>query len=130
MMYGSAVQKIKQPEPKTFEPFQLNPELVVNLREKPHQQRLQMIVKLANSNLTAEAPEYDGGSWHIEEQLVSLAYFLVNTTLTPTENEHVYTTAIYYYSSDNITESRLSFRQRAHMENMSEVSYEKTVMSS
>jgi len=32
---------------------------------------LQVIVKLANIQLTPEKPEYEGGSWHVERQMVS-----------------------------------------------------------
>lgn len=32
---------------------------------------LQVIVKLANIHLTPEKPRYDGGSWHVEGQMVS-----------------------------------------------------------
>ncbi|XHF98624.1 hypothetical protein AWENTII_002171 [Aspergillus wentii] len=57
---------------------------------------LQVIVKLANIELTPEKPHYAGGSWHVEGQL----------------NEHICATAIYYYSNDNITTNTLCFRQR------------------
>ncbi|KAL1955478.1 hypothetical protein VTO42DRAFT_8504 [Malbranchea cinnamomea] len=56
---------------------------------------LQVIVKLANIHLTPEKPKYSGGTWHVEGQL----------------NERICATALYYYDSDNITESRLAFRQ-------------------
>ncbi|MEV3970373.1 DUF4246 domain-containing protein [Streptomyces sp. NPDC050698] len=56
--------------------------------------RLQVIVKLATIHLTPDKPEYAGGSWHVEGML----------------NERIVSTAIYYWDSDNITESRLSFR--------------------
>ncbi|MFE2297688.1 DUF4246 domain-containing protein [Streptomyces sp. NPDC059445] len=55
---------------------------------------LQVIVKLATIHLTPEKPEYAGGSWHVEGML----------------NERIVSTAIYYWDSENITESRLSFR--------------------
>ncbi|MFD8150514.1 DUF4246 domain-containing protein [Streptomyces sp. NPDC059720] len=55
---------------------------------------LQVIVKLATVHLTPENPEYPGGSWHVEGML----------------NERIVSTGIYYWDSDNITESRLSFR--------------------
>ncbi|KAF7185222.1 hypothetical protein HII31_13497 [Pseudocercospora fuligena] len=58
-------------------------------------QGLQVIVKLANIHLTPEKPTYDGGSWHIEGQL----------------NEHICASALYYYDSDNITDSYLAFRE-------------------
>ncbi|MFI6964570.1 DUF4246 domain-containing protein [Streptomyces sp. NPDC050255] len=56
--------------------------------------RLQVIVKLATLHLTPDKPEYSGGSWHVEGML----------------NERIVSTAIYYWDSENITESRLSFR--------------------
>ncbi|MFE5709412.1 DUF4246 domain-containing protein [Streptomyces sp. NPDC056501] len=55
---------------------------------------LQVIVKLATIHLTPDEPEYAGGSWHVEGML----------------NERIVSTAIYYWDSENITESRLSFR--------------------
>ncbi|WP_374777450.1 DUF4246 domain-containing protein [Streptomyces sp. NBC_01310] len=56
--------------------------------------RLQVIVKLATIHLTPDKPEYTGGSWHVEGML----------------NERIVSTGIYYWDSENITESRLSFR--------------------
>ncbi|QES47253.1 DUF4246 domain-containing protein [Streptomyces venezuelae] len=56
--------------------------------------RLQVIVKLATVHLTPEKPEYAGGSWHVEGML----------------NERIVSTALYYWDSENITESRLGFR--------------------
>ncbi|MFG3037496.1 DUF4246 domain-containing protein [Streptomyces sp. NPDC048330] len=56
--------------------------------------RLQVIAKLATIHLTPEKPEYAGGSWHVEGML----------------NERIVSTGIYYWDSENITESRLSFR--------------------
>ncbi|KAF5586257.1 duf1665 domain-containing protein [Fusarium pseudocircinatum] len=70
-------------------------------------QRIQVIVKLANIHLTPESPSYDGGSWHTEGQL----------------NEHIVSTALYYYDSENITDCTLSFR--TNTEDLSdEISYE------
>ncbi|WP_228981083.1 DUF4246 domain-containing protein [Streptomyces sp. DH12] len=56
--------------------------------------RLQVIVKLATVHLTPDKPEYPGGSWHVEGML----------------NERIVSTGIYYWDSENITESRLGFR--------------------
>ncbi|MFE1949457.1 DUF4246 domain-containing protein [Streptomyces sp. NPDC059524] len=56
--------------------------------------RLQVIVKLATIHLTPDSPEYAGGSWHVEGML----------------NERIVSTGIYYWDSENITESRLGFR--------------------
>ncbi|KAG5637206.1 hypothetical protein H0H81_005419 [Sphagnurus paluster] len=54
-----------------------------------------VIVKLANIHLTPENPSYDGGTWHVEGKL----------------NERICASAIYYYDCENITPSRLAFRQ-------------------
>ncbi|MCX4881995.1 DUF4246 domain-containing protein [Streptomyces sp. NBC_00847] len=56
--------------------------------------RLQVIVKLATIHLTPDKPEYPGGSWHVEGMM----------------NERIVSTGIHYWDSENITESRLSFR--------------------
>ncbi|MFI5638782.1 DUF4246 domain-containing protein [Streptomyces goshikiensis] len=56
--------------------------------------RLQVIVKLATIHLTPDQPEYPGGSWHVEGMV----------------NERIVSTGIYYWDSENITESQLSFR--------------------
>lgn len=56
--------------------------------------RLQVIVKLATIHLTPDKPEYPGGSWHVEGMM----------------NERIVSTGIYYWDSENITDSRLSFR--------------------
>jgi hypothetical protein len=56
--------------------------------------RLQIIVKLATIHLTPGKPEYPGGSWHVEGMM----------------NERIVSTGIYYWDSENISESRLSFR--------------------
>jgi len=58
-------------------------------------QKFQVIVKLANIELTPKKPKYKGGVWHVEG----------------TESEAIVATGIYYYSMENITESRLKFRQ-------------------
>ncbi|KAG4067751.1 hypothetical protein HA402_005523 [Bradysia odoriphaga] len=63
---------------------------IVNLNGRD----LQVIVKLANIHLTPGQPEYPGGSWHIEGMA----------------NERIVALGIYYYSSNNITESRLNFQ--------------------
>ncbi|UNI18003.1 hypothetical protein JDV02_004304 [Purpureocillium takamizusanense] len=77
--------------------------------------RLQVIVKLANIHLTPEKPTYDGGSWHIEGQL----------------NEHICATALFYYDSENISTSRLSFRTPANAEELStDLDYEQSDMRS
>ncbi|KAH6560017.1 hypothetical protein BASA62_000292 [Batrachochytrium salamandrivorans] len=56
---------------------------------------LQVIVKLASIHLTPDKPRYNGGSWRIEG----------------TTNESIVATCLYYYEMENITSSKLSFRQ-------------------
>ncbi|KAI9845547.1 MAG: hypothetical protein M1838_001696 [Thelocarpon superellum] len=108
---------IIQPEPPVFrtpeevrqernEGSSVKPVNAENLREEYHEKGLQVIVKLANIELTPENSQYEGGSWHVEGQ----------------NNEHICATAIYYYDSDNITESLLLFRQTT--DNEVEVDYE------
>eukprot|EP00854_Cymbomonas_tetramitiformis_P018945 gene18944-22638_t len=63
---------------------------VVDLRGR----RLQVIVKMANIELTPEQPEYPGGAWHVEGM----------------KDEGIVASAIYYYSEKNVTPSRLAFR--------------------
>ncbi|KAF9346340.1 hypothetical protein BGX26_002164 [Mortierella sp. AD094] len=55
---------------------------------------LQVIVKLANIELTPKNPKYEGGTWHVEGMA----------------NENIVASGIYYYHSENISESRLDFR--------------------
>ncbi|MFF4421044.1 DUF4246 domain-containing protein [Streptomyces sp. NPDC001549] len=79
------------PDAPTFTPPELPEESArVDLRGR----RLQVIVKLATIHLTPDKPEYPGGSWHVEGMM----------------NERIVSTGIYYWDSENITESRLSFR--------------------
>ncbi|KAL3479078.1 hypothetical protein BJX99DRAFT_255854 [Aspergillus californicus] len=99
---------IVQPEPREFNPKVITPSDEVDLQKEFAAEGLQVIVKLANIELTPEKPDYDGGSWHIEGAL----------------NERICATAIYYYDSENITDSSLAFRQRAYREDFNEISYE------
>ena len=67
---------IKLPEPEGgFHPPE--PHKSVRLGEEFRDEGLQIIVKLANIELGPEKPEYGGGSWHIEGQLVSSVTFLL-----------------------------------------------------
>ncbi|KAJ5203771.1 uncharacterized protein N7498_004650 [Penicillium cinerascens] len=107
----AAARPIELPEPNVdwFKPpNQVRPDMCVNLREEYKDSGLQVIVKLANIELSPENPEYDGGSWHIEGQL----------------NERICATAIYYYDSENITQSTLCFRHRAGKDLAQEFGYE------
>ncbi|RXW19960.1 hypothetical protein EST38_g5893 [Candolleomyces aberdarensis] len=98
----------KQPEPQGFDSDVLKRESPTNLKEKYGDLPLQVIVKLANIELTPETPEYEGGTWHVEGKL----------------NEAICATAIYYYSSENITESSLAFRHQASADSLMDIQYE------
>ncbi|KAH0565668.1 hypothetical protein GP486_000942 [Trichoglossum hirsutum] len=117
------IRKVVQPQPGVFQP----PEPRTRMSEGPAKKNseesklsdlvdlegdfgrrgLQVIVKLANIHLTPEKPEYEGGTWHVEGQL----------------NEHICATALYYYDSVNITESRLAFRQQSDTSEVDDISY-------
>lgn len=60
------------PEPGEFTPPKEAGDAGVNLRkDKKDEHGLQIIIKLANIHLTPEKPQYEGGSWHVEGQMVS-----------------------------------------------------------
>lgn len=67
---------IKQPEPQgDFQPLKRDHYKwgeQLSLRELFREKGLQIIVKLANIELTPDKPRYEGGTWHVEGQLVSL----------------------------------------------------------
>ncbi|EEP82469.1 predicted protein [Uncinocarpus reesii 1704] len=93
--YGKAIRTLEQDQE-------------VDLYESFKASGLQVIVKLANIYLTPEDPDYTGGLWHVEGQL----------------NERICATALYYYDSENITDSRLSFRQSISEDFSLEIGYE------
>lgn len=71
----------------------------ISLQETFREKGLQVIVKTTSIDLTPESPEYKGSEWYFEAQL----------------NEHIGATTAYYYDVQNITESKVSFRQRTTM---------------
>lgn len=74
----------------------------IDLRKDFADRGIQVIFKLANIHLTPDGPTYHGGSWHVEGGL----------------NEHICATALYYYDCENVTDSRLAFRQSYDTEEM------------
>lgn len=72
--YGRQV--IVQPEPQgDFAPLKQSDWHFgeqLSLRERFREEGLQVIVKLANIELTPDKPRYEGGTWHVEGQMVSL----------------------------------------------------------
>ena len=61
-------ENLVKPEPEEFKETNEAPKL--NLKEK-FGGRLQVIVKLANIELTPEKSRYEGGTWHVEGKMVS-----------------------------------------------------------
>ncbi|KAK0376269.1 hypothetical protein CLIM01_06395 [Colletotrichum limetticola] len=59
-------------------------------------------VKFAASDIRSKNPEYKGGSWHTEGLL----------------NEHIVSTALYYYDCENIMDCTLNFRTCANREDL------------
>ncbi|EGZ19490.1 hypothetical protein PHYSODRAFT_488630 [Phytophthora sojae] len=90
-MQGHDTYRELPPRPKipALKELPNNP-AVVSLRGK----QLQVIVKIAEIILTPEKPKYRGGSWHIEGSPA----------------ERIVGTGIYYFSCENVKNSRLSFR--------------------
>ncbi|KAF5313504.1 hypothetical protein D9611_008549 [Ephemerocybe angulata] len=93
-------RRVVLPEPGEFEPLAAPDPL--SLKELCAGSPLQVIVKLANIELTPGKPEYEGGSWH---------------------NESICASAIYYYSCENISPSSLAFRQQSVVPKREELYY-------
>ncbi|KAJ2912992.1 hypothetical protein MD484_g7417, partial [Candolleomyces efflorescens] len=104
-------ETVIQPEPSPFKQFlrwRRKPKALDFTKLYGKQGRpLQVIVKLANIELTPEKSSYEGGSWHIEGQ----------------QNEHIVATALYYYSCDNIKPSHLAFRQFVSVQEVEGMQY-------
>lgn len=99
------VRKTSHPEPgvdKTFTQWKeaRKARLRPTLQEMFRARGLQVIVKLSSIELTPEKPSYEGGSWHLEGKM----------------NEHIVATSIYYYDVDNVSDSRLDFRQEVQLD--------------
>ncbi|KIM39109.1 hypothetical protein M413DRAFT_447453 [Hebeloma cylindrosporum] len=100
-------RQVVLPEPS--DPFSPLPEPAkFDLKARYAERGLQVIVKLANIELTPEKPEYEGGSWHVEGQM----------------NEHIVATSLYYYSCENVTTSTLSCRQLVSEEETIDIGYQ------
>lgn len=98
------------PEPNPDESLlKFEPDDVLSSGFFDNTSRIQVILKLANIELTPDSPSYDGGSWHVEGML----------------NEHICATALYYYDSENITDSHLAFRSRGNEQGLNyDLSYD------
>jgi len=124
---GLRRQNLVKPEPEEFKEEVIESSVeTLDLKEK-FGGRLQVIVKLANIELTPEKPKYEGGTWHVEGKMVGdqCNGCVPSKSLTSLpQNDAICATAIYYLSSSNITPSSLAFRQQSEPEAISEVSYE------
>ncbi|KAF5323948.1 hypothetical protein D9611_008280 [Ephemerocybe angulata] len=100
-------RRVVRPEPGEFEPLAAPDPL--SLKELCAGRPLQVIVKLANIELTPGKPEYEGSSWHVEGMMAS--------------NESICASAIYYYTCENISPSSLSFRQQSIVPERGEIHY-------
>ncbi|KAG6918567.1 hypothetical protein DXG01_013368 [Tephrocybe rancida] len=98
---------VVRPEPGTFEPPAYNDNLVgaalvgkeaaaVELRRDFAKRGLQIIVKLANIHLTPKEPAYEGGSWHVEGQLMSP----IKTTVGYSQDHHDWLHVIFGCEQD------------------------------
>jgi len=76
---------IPQP-PDNFQPIE-RPE-PFSLIDEFKEEGLQVIVKLANIHLTPDKPTYNGGSWHVEGQLVSPSLTSETEKLSSAERAH------------------------------------------
>ncbi|KAF4990267.1 hypothetical protein FGRMN_8575 [Fusarium graminum] len=100
------VREIKLPDPLPYKPIDYTPKQ--SLRDKFRENGLQVIVKMASIELTPEKPEFSAGNWHIEGQM----------------NEKIAATALYYFDSENVTSSRLSFRMQTSWHVVEEIETE------
>ena len=76
-LFPTDTTAVVRPEPTgPFSPLPIPPKF--SLKEEYGQKGLQIIVKLANIELTPENPKYDGGSWHLEGQMVSIEICVLN----------------------------------------------------
>ena len=72
----------------------------VKLQETFRDKGLQIIVKLEGIELTPESPSYPGEDWHTDGL----------------RNEHIVGVAVYFFDMENVTGSRLLFRQEIDMD--------------
>lgn len=80
--WEDSVRRLKLPEPGDFvAPPNPNPEGIVDLIKDYAKNGLQIIVKLANIELTPDKPEYEGGAWHVEGQMVRDLWKLSNISV-------------------------------------------------
>ncbi|KAF6744132.1 hypothetical protein DFP72DRAFT_1095567 [Ephemerocybe angulata] len=98
------------PEPKPFNPRNFKTPKSISFKKLYGRQKrpLQIIVEIVNVELTPRRPKYPGMVWNLEGR----------------QNEHIVATALFNYSSSNITPSRLGFRQFVDADTVNEIDYE------
>jgi len=114
-------RRVERPEPREFREPKENKTKMGDLKTDFGPKCLQIIVKLVNIHLTPDKPEFEGGTWRVEGQLVCALFpvFPVNLpayihfTL---KNEHICAIALYDYDTSNVTESHVSFRQLSNVD--------------
>lgn len=83
--WAHKLRRVVRPEPGKFvfprwnsneDGTQLHDEMRVDLKKDFSDRGLQIIVKLTNIHLTPEKPNYTGGTWHVEGQLVCVRLLL------------------------------------------------------
>jgi hypothetical protein len=73
-VWAQSVREVVKPEPAPFKAPKKESVKTIDLKRDFGERGLQIIVKLANIHLTPEKPEYAGGTWHVEGQLVHALY--------------------------------------------------------
>lgn len=68
--WSENMRTLHMPEPKSFTPREVPEEPPLDLRREYADSGLQIIVKLANTCLTPDDPQWDGGNWHVEGKLL------------------------------------------------------------
>ncbi|MCJ1307284.1 hypothetical protein MMC25_000930 [Agyrium rufum] len=76
------------------------PKMLYNPKRPPKADPDHKYYRIGGIQLTPDRPSYDGDDWQFEGML----------------NEHIAAIALFFYDVHNITESRISFRQEASME--------------
>jgi hypothetical protein len=112
-------RRVVLPEPGTFEPpsyIPTDPRDLVDLRKDYEGKPLQIIVKLANIHLTPQKPDYKGGKWHVEGQMVS-ELISVPTIFIFISNMSIRRTNIYVQRLYTITIARISPTAALHSAN-------------
>lgn len=91
-VWEDSIRRVVVPEPGPFEgpsvhsdftdslepgtTDKMRADLMVDLKRDFLKRGLQVIVKLANIELTPDKPSYAGGTWHVEGQLVNATSFM------------------------------------------------------